>query len=138
MVPKQSEIDHCLYDIKLWYKNNWPLCGFCGHLVRDNGDLAHLIRRSYSRELQTNKLNLVLCHRHCHDIFDESPEKAQYLPRMTEVMYIIYLLDKEYFNQLAERMPELHPAFELFPDVRSDISDIKHHGELITLQYLHK
>jgi len=131
----QSQIDTALAKIKAWYIEHYNLCLFCGHSVRKHGDLAHIIRRSSSRDLQTLMLNTGLAHRECHDIFDNDPQKAQYLPRMVEVMFIIYLLDKEYFYQLAEHMPELSPAFELFPEVPD--MELKHHGELLTLQYLH-
>ena len=130
----QSQIDSALAKIKAWYVENYPLCVFCGHRVR-RGDLAHLIRRSSSRDLQTHLLNTGLAHRDCHDLFDNDPEQAQYLPRIVEVMYIIYLLDIEYFYQLAGKMPELSPAFELFPMIPD--MGILHHGELVTLHYLY-
>lgn len=135
MIQKQSDIDHKLAIIKNWYKQHYPICGFCGHLVREGGDLAHFIRRSYSVELQTNKLNSCLCHRHCHSCFDNSPDQAQYLPRIIEVMYIIWRLDQQYFNQIADQMPELFPVFEQFPGL--EIGELDHHGELLQLTYLY-
>ena len=134
MIQKQSDIDRELFTIKKYFQQHWPICGFCGHLVPNDGDLAHFIRRSYSKELQTNKLNLTLCHRDCHSIFDDNPDQALYLPRIIEVMYIIWKLDADYFYRLSSRFPELNDVFELFPEVPDQ--RLEHHGELITLQYL--
>lgn len=129
------QIDRKLAEIKRWYKRNYPLCVFCHHKVKD-GELAHLIRRSYTSEIMTLKLNTGLAHHDCHEIFDDHPDQAQYLPRMKEVMYIIWLLDQEYFNQIADKYPELADIFAQFPDVRPDVPDLNHHGELLQLQYL--
>lgn len=131
----QSQIDQELAKIKRWYRHNWPLCIFCNHLVK-GGDLAHLIRRSGSRELQALKLNTGLAHRECHDLFDNNMTQAQYLPRMTEVLYIIWTLDKEYFNQIADNFPELAPAIAQFPGL--EIPELAHHGELLSLQYINQ
>lgn len=119
--------------IKRWYLQYYPLCLFCGHTVRE-GDLAHIIRRSYTSEIMTLKLNTGLAHRECHDDYDNNPALAQFLPRMPEVLYIAWLLDPEYFNQIADSYPKLHPFFERFPEV--EIGKIEHHGEILTLQYL--
>lgn len=134
----QSQIDRELSSIKAWYSRNYPLCIFCGHLVRDGGQIAHLIRRSYSRELQTVKLNTGLAHFECHEIFDDHPDQAVYLPRIVEVLYIIWLLDRQYFNLIASHYENLAGVLQLFPDVRSDIPDIEHHGELLQLNYLYQ
>jgi hypothetical protein len=132
----RSQIDRKINQIKSWYWDNWPLCIFCGHSVRKQGDLAHLIRRSYSIKLQTSKLNTGLAHRDCHEIFDNHPDQAIYLPRILECLYIIYLLDEDYFYRIAGDYEPLAIALQLFPSVPR--RDIKHHGELITLQYLIK
>ena len=133
----QSQIDHKLNQIKTWYWLNWPLCIFCGHLVREKEgvQLAHLIRRSYSRELQTVKLNTGLAHHDCHEIFDDHPDQAIYLPRIVEVLYIIYLLDDNYFNLVAGHYEALAEVLQLFPTISDQIRSPEHHGELLTLQY---
>lgn len=131
----QAQIDRELSKIKSWYKHNWPLCVFCNHYV-EGGQLAHLIRRSYTRDLQTLKLNTGLAHHSCHELFDNNMQQAQYLPRMVEVLYIIWSLDKEYFNQIADHFPELAPAIEQFPEV--PVRWLEHHGELLSLQYLNQ
>ena len=132
---QQQQIDRELSKIKAWYIENWPLCLFCGHLVRDNGQLAHIVRRSYSRELQTLKLNTGLSHPECHSIYDDSPDQAIYLPRIIEVLYISYLLDETYFNLIAGHYEQLADVLQLFPSV--PYQKIEHHGELLTLQYLY-
>lgn len=119
-------------NIKDWYEQNYPLCIFCGHLVR-NGDLAHLIRRSYSEKYILLKLNTGLAHRDCHEIFDNEPSQALYLPRIIECFYIIWLIDKEYFNMKSSDFPQLLRIFQLFPAL--PYKTIEHHGQL-TLQYL--
>ena len=132
----QEQIDRELTKIKSWYWLNWPLCIFCGHEVRrkEGGQLAHLIRRSETTALQTCKLNTGIAHYDCHSIFDDNPDQALYLPRIIEVMYIIWKLDADYFYRLSSRFPELNEVFELFPEVPDQ--RLEHHGELITLQYL--
>lgn len=130
-----SHINRELSGIKVWYTENWPLCIFCGHGIKEGeGDLAHLIRRSYSRDLQTVKLNTGLAHRDCHNIFDNEPDQAVYLPRIVEVLYIIFLLDSTYFNLIAGHYEQLADVLQLFPSVSGH--EIHHHGELLTLQYL--
>lgn len=119
--------------IKEWYYHNYPLCLFCGHYVRE-GDLAHVIRRSYSTEIMTLKLNTGLAHRECHFIYDDCPGQAVYLPRMPEVMYIVYRLDPQYFFRISEKYPLLFPFFERYQEV--NMGEIQHHGEILTLQYL--
>ncbi|MGI6337872.1 MAG: hypothetical protein ACOXZV_00650 [Bacteroidales bacterium] len=86
--------------------------------------------------MQTSKLNTGLAHRDCHEIFDNHPDQAIYLPRILECLYIIYLLDEDYFYRIAGDYEPLAIALQLFPSVPR--RDIKHHGELITLQYLIK
>jgi hypothetical protein len=132
---KTTEIDRICHEHKVWYVANYPLCGYCGHYVK-HGDLSHIIRRSASRELQTNKLNLCLAHSDCHKIWDDCPEQAIFLPRVLEILYCIYLLDLQYFYQYADHFPELFDVFEQFPEVGQE--DIKHHGELIQLNYLYQ
>jgi len=124
-----------LAKIKQWYLEHYPLCGLCGHAIRDGGwDLAHIIRRSYSVELQTVKLNCMIAHRECHETYDNDFDQSQFLPRIKEVMYIAWLLSPDYFNQVADNYPLLHPIFERFPEV--GITELDHHGELLTLQYI--
>jgi hypothetical protein len=100
----------------------------------NEGDLAHIIRRSYTSEIMTLKLNTGLAHRECHDTYDNCPEQAQFLPRMPEILYIAWRLSPEYFYQIADKFPLLAPFFERFPEV--EIGEIEHHGELLSLQYL--
>jgi len=120
--------------IKRWYLQHYPLCGLCGHAVRDEADLAHIVRKSYSDKLQTVKLNCMLAHRECHDCYDNCPEQAQFMPRISEVLFIAWRLSPEYFYQIADKFPLLSPFFERFPEV--EIGEIEHHGEILTLQYL--
>jgi len=132
----QSQIDRQIGKHKEWYSIHYPLCGFCGHLFKpkDIVDLAHFIRRSSSRELQTVKLNCCLAHRDCHDIYDNSPDQAIYLPRFFEVMYIVWLLDRQYFSRVSGNYADLQDVFAKFPDVEE--GEISHHGELVQLHYL--
>jgi hypothetical protein len=81
-------------------------------------------------------LNTGLAHHDCHEMFDNNMSQAQYLPRMTEVLYIIRKLDQEYFNQIADHFPELAQAIAQFPNVSTP--EISHHGELLSLQYLNQ
>lgn len=130
----QSQIESILQKHKAWYWKHYPLCVFCGHRVRHDGDLAHLIRKSYSIPLQTVKLNCGIAHRSCHDIFDNDPGQAIYLPRFIECMYIIWMLDEQYFNQISHNYPQLSDIFSQFNTVPYEKLD--HHGELIQLDYL--
>jgi len=132
---RQQQIDQRLAKIKAWYKENYPLCLFCGHKVRGGGQLAHIIRRSYSRELQIVKLNTGLAHHDCHEIYDNFPDQAIYLPRILEVLYISYLLDEDYFNLIAGHYQQLADVLQLFPSV--PYQKIEHHGEILQLNYLY-
>jgi hypothetical protein len=126
-------IESDLQRLKEWYWHNWNLCLFCNHSVRRHGDLAHLIRRSASREVMTLKLNTGLTHRDCHTIFDDKPDQAIYLPRFYECMYLIFLIDDQYFNQMVGT---LYPDI-WFPDffrISSLLPTPEHHGELLTLK----
>lgn len=135
MVNQRPKIERKLARIKDWYEENFPLCLFCGHAVKEGtGDLSHIIRRSASLEMQTNKLNTGLAHRSCHSIFDNEPDQAVYLPRIIEILYIVYLLDENYFNIISSHYQQLAPVLQLFPTV--PYQNIQHHGQLITLQYL--
>lgn len=131
----QTQIDSKLTKIKGWYHINYPLCVFCGHNTRGRGDLAHLIRRSDSRELQTVKLNTGLAHRDCHDIFDNKPDQAVYLPRILEVLYIIWTLDRQYFYRISGNFEQLKEVFTRFHEVTPP-DPFQHHGQLLQLQYL--
>lgn len=82
----------------------------------------------------TLKLNTGLAHRECHSIYDDCPGQAVYLPRMPEVMYIVYRLDPQYFFRISEKYPLLFPFFERYQEV--NMGEIQHHGEILTLQYL--
>ena len=124
----ESEISQ----LKEWYWHNWRLCLFCNHAVRKEGDLAHLIRRSASIRLQTLKLNTGLAHRDCHDIFDNKPGEAIYLPRFFECMYLIWKIDINYYSQLISYYPAI--AFPDFFEIDSKLPPIEHHGELLTLR----
>ncbi|NMC59219.1 MAG: hypothetical protein GYA51_07545 [Candidatus Methanofastidiosa archaeon] len=132
----QSQIEKILSEYKKWYFINYPLCGLCGHIVRGEGDLAHIVRRSYSIELQTMKLNTFLSHRVCHDLYDNSPAQAVYLPRIIEILYIAYLLDSDYFNLIAGHFEELAHVLQLFPTV--EYRNIEHHGQILQLNYLYQ
>jgi hypothetical protein len=130
----QGSIDRDLTKIKRWYELNYPLCVFCGHRVKA-GHLAHLIRRSYDRKLQSIKLNTGLAHPACHEIFDDHPEQAVYLPRILEVLYIIYRLDERYFKQIRYNFEELADMLSCFSKI--EIQYLEHHGDMLQLNYLH-
>jgi len=136
----QSQIDYELSVIKNWYQQNYPLCGFCGHRVKDGyGELAHLIRRSASRELQTLKLNTMLSHHECHDIFDNKPNEAVYLPRFYECLFIIWRIDLAYYGQMGNNYSMLGITFPDFFSIDRFIGPLEHHGQLLTLlPYLKK
>lgn len=136
MIYHQSQIEKILSEYKKWYVNYYPLCGLCGHLVRKEGDLAHVIRRSYSVDLQTVKLNTFLSHRMCHDLYDNNPQQAIYLPRIVEILYLAYILDFQYFNLIAGHFEQLAHVLQLFPSV--EYRNITHHGELLELNYLYQ
>jgi hypothetical protein len=109
------------------------LCLFCNHRVRRDGDLAHLIRRSASIEYQTLKLNTGLAHRECHEVFDNKPGEAIYLPRFYECMYLIFLIDHQYFGQMIGTVyPDVW--FPDFYEIEGMLPAITHHGELLTIQ----
>lgn len=132
----QSQIDRICAQHKAWYTEYYPLCGYCGHSVRGCGELSHIIRRSYSRELQTIKLNCTLSHPACHQIWDNEPDQHIYLPRIVEILYIIFLLSPEYFNQIAGNYESLAHILQLFPSV--EYRDITYHGEILQLNYLYQ
>ncbi|MBN1970869.1 MAG: hypothetical protein JW870_15990, partial [Candidatus Delongbacteria bacterium] len=96
---------------------------------------APLIHRSYRRDLQTVKLTTGLAHHDCHEIFDDHPDQAVYLPRIVEVLYIIWLLDRNYFNQISEEYEIYNEIFPLFLKVPRQ--NLDHHGELIQLNFLY-
>jgi len=129
-------IESDLQRLKEWYWYNWSLCLFCNHDVRKHGDLAHLIRRSASRELQTLKLNTGLAHRECHDIFDNKPREAIYLPRFFECMYLIWKIDIQYYGGLCFSYSQLGIYLPDFFLIDPHIPTLEHHGELLTLQPL--
>lgn len=126
-------IENELSKIKDWYEQHYPLCIFCGHLVK-SGDLAHLIRRSYSERYILCKLNTGLAHRDCHEIFDNDIQQSVFLPRIIECLYIIWLLDERYFSLIVDNFTSLLHILQLFPNL--PFSQIDHHGQIITLQYL--
>jgi len=132
----QSQIDSKVSMLKSWYSNHYPVCGYCGHVVRKDGELSHIIRRSYSRALQTEKLNTCLAHNTCHQIWDDSPEQAVYLPRALEILYVVFLLSPDYFNIIAPHFDQFSDAIAQFPEV--PYRDIQYHGEILQLNYLYQ
>lgn len=134
----QSQIESICNQHKAWYWDNYPICIFCGHEVhrKTGGQLAHLIRRSYSLDLQTVKLNTGLSHFSCHEIYDNDFRGALYLPRIVECLYIVYLLDENYFNLIAGHFEELAHVLQLFPTV--EYRNIEHHGQILQLNYLYQ
>jgi hypothetical protein len=135
----QDRIESRLALNKRWYRYYWPLCLFCNHKV-NNGDLAHIIPRSYASryytkyEQDTMLLNTGLAHRDCHDIYDNDKDQAQYLPRFREVMYITRLISPEYFNMLMQtHYDHLH---RLEWEIGICQKKIRHHGELLFLPHL--
>lgn len=135
--PTFMTTESTLYKIKQWYWENWPLCLFCNHRIRKEGDLAHIIRRSWSTRYQTLKLNTGLAHRACHDIFDNDPHGAVCLPRFNEVMFIGYLIDPGWMDE----QKLLYPFYE-FPDFEAisnryglHLIGYDHHGELLFLPH---
>jgi len=141
-ILKIMSIESRLYQIKLWYYQNWPLCLFCNHRVRDGkGQLAHIIRRSYQsskysrEELQTMKLNTGLAHHACHEIYDNKPKEAVLLPRFLEVQFILWLIDPGFFEQ----QKLIYEDFFNFPDFAGITNKYPHlaqcanHGDLLYL-----
>ena len=135
-IMNQSQIDRICFQYKKWYLEHFPLCGFCFHRVKEGeADLTHIIRRSYSREMQMVKLNCCLAHRDCYQIWDDNPEQAVYLPRIIEILYIVYLLDEKFFNLIAGNFVTISDILQLFPGVEN--REITHHGQLLQLTYLY-
>ena len=136
-MPNQSSIDSKLSRIKEFYHREWPLCLFCNHYVKPEfAQLAHIIRRSYSREYQDLKLNTGLSHPDCHDLYDNHPDQAIYLPRFVETLFIIWLIDPEIFKQISINV---YPSYN-FPDFEQisneyglHLTPIEHHGQLLYL-----
>ena len=122
-------IESELFRIKKWYQDNWPLCVFCNHRV-DGGTLAHLIRRSESIRLQTIKLNTGLAHFECHEIFDNKPGEAICLPRFFEVMYVIWLLDPQYYSRILP----IYSGYDFDLHAVEKLS-LDHHGELLLMHF---
>lgn len=104
--PEQSRIDRILAKRKKWLQAHEPICIFCGGHC-PNGELAHKIRRSYSRELQTSDLNTGLAHNDCHADFDDHLEEAQRLPKFWKVMEDIKIMDQLYYNRILSRLEML-------------------------------
>ena len=135
-MPNQSSIDSKLSKIKQWYHIHWPLCLFCNHYVKPEfAQLAHIIRRSYSREYQDLKLNTGLSHPDCHDLFDNYPDQAIYLPRFLEIQFIGWLIDPAWHNE-----QKLLYDFYKFPDFEEISNEYSlhltppdHHGEMLIL-----
>lgn len=102
---RQRRVDSNLSIIKQWYQENYPICPFCGHRVF-SGDLAHFIRRSdrskywNNEDLQTLVYNVGLAHRDCHDIYDNHPDQAHYLPKILDVAFNVFII-----------APDLYPSF---------------------------
>jgi hypothetical protein len=94
------QIENILNKHKEFWLKHYPLCIFCGHKVRNRGQLAHKIRRSADRNLSVMLFNTGLAHHECHEIFDNVPEEAVLLPLFWEVMYDISMIDSNYFYQL--------------------------------------
>ena len=84
------------------------------------------------------KLNTGLAHHDCHEIADNKPQQAIYLPRFNEVHFIMWLIDPEIFKQVAVNV---YPDYE-FPDFVKiadeyalHLTQPQHHGELLHLPY---
>ena len=75
-----------------------------GNHYSDNIQLVHIIRQSYSLELQDDKRNCVLgCHNH-HTIFDDgSIEEVMKLKGITPILERMKELDEHYYNRYAFR-----------------------------------
>jgi hypothetical protein len=105
---EQQRIDARLSIIKQWYQENYPICPFCGHRVL-SGDLAHFVPRSfaskyYPREvIQTLINNVGLAHRDCHEMYDDHPDQAHYLPKILDVAYNVAIIEPDYFPIMFDR-----------------------------------
>lgn len=73
------------------------MCCFCGEAPAT--DAAHLIRRSYSIALITNRENIVPACRECHDIFDNQKSKRHKLKNIKAIVEKIKSLDELYYNK---------------------------------------
>lgn len=126
-MTEQQYIDRVLYKKKKEWKKHDPVCVFGLHPLKNSEiQVAHLIRRSekiegYSRqELQTMDLNIAPACHDCHDIFDNDPELAVYLPGIHNVLNRIRQIDEMYYNRM---MNILNPYWPEFVNCESQIDE---------------
>lgn len=99
--------------------------------------MAHIIPRSYTSkyytkyEQDTMLLNTGLAHRSCHEIWDDhKKDKAVFLPRFNELMYITRLIDPDYYYQIIQKLdPIIQARLIDFRFVHTQ--ELHHHGKLL-------
>ena len=101
---KQGKINKELSRIKSEkIKKLGRICLFCRRKV-GNVDLVHIIRRSYSERLKTDKKNMILGCRECHDVFDNGDaRKLEKFPTFELVLNRMKKLDELYYNRFVRK-----------------------------------
>ena len=105
MSKKANKIERELAKVKKWYVLNYPICVLCLQRAGANDDLIHKVPRSFISKnfsrftLITNKKNLGLGHRTCHNTFDQNKKLAKTFPGYEQLMEDVRELDVEYYNQ---------------------------------------
>lgn len=105
MSKKADKIERELAKIKKEFLATYPICMLCLQKVNSSCDLAHKIPRSYISKnftkfvLVTNRKNVGLAHRTCHNTYDQNKKLAKTFPGYEAVMSDVRVLDIEYYNQ---------------------------------------
>lgn len=53
-------------------------------------------------------LNIGLAHRDCHEIFDDMPDQAVYLPGFRRILADIKKIDTDYHNLINNRIDDFY------------------------------
>lgn len=113
----QQHIYSEIHKLKLWYQEHEPFCIFCTHGVKEF-DMCHLIRRSDAVDgltriqLQTMKDNVWPGHRDCHDIYDNHPELAVFLPGIGKVIELVGKISPQHQQRLMQSLSPYWPEFK--------------------------
>ena len=101
---KQKDSNRIISEIKAdKIKKLGRICLFCRRKV-GNVDLVHIIRRSYSERLKTDKKNMILGCRECHDMFDNGDaRKLEKFPTFEFVLNRMKKLDELYYNRFVRK-----------------------------------
>ena len=102
---KQKNRNSTLAKMKQVIMSDGKVCALCGHpIFPEVPDLVHIIRRSYSQELQDDPRNLIIGHRHCHDLFDNNINSAVNLRFFWDVLKRMQELDEQYYLRYISRI----------------------------------